>query len=281
MRTLRTVAETRQALAECRELNQRIGLVPTMGALHEGHLALMRGARDSTDVVVVSLFVNPLQFNAADDLARYPRNEAADARAAEAAGVDILFAPSEEELFPPGFDTWVEPGELGAVLEGAARPGHFRGVATVCTKLFSIVGPSVAFFGQKDAQQVAVIRKVVADLNLPLEIAALPTVRDSDGLALSSRNVFLSPEERASALALPRALDAGAAAHRSGTDVIEAAREVLDAERGLAVDYVAIADFEGPTLVAAVRVGSTRLIDNVPLPQDALTTARPQRTLGS
>src|SRR5688500_8156432 len=218
MRILRTVAETRQALAECRELGQRIGLVPTMGALHEGHLALMRAARQATDVVVVSLFVNPSQFNAADDLARYPREEAADARAAEAAGVDILFAPSEEELFPPGFDTWVEPGELGAVLGGAARPGHFRGVATVCTKLFSIVGPSVAFFGQKDAQQVAVIRKVVADLNLPLEIVALPTVRDPDGLALSSRNVFLSPEERASARALPRALEAGVGAHRSGTD---------------------------------------------------------------
>ena len=266
MRILRTVAETRQALAECRELGQRIGLVPTMGAFHEGHLALMRAAREATDVVVVSLFVNPSQFNASDDLARYPRDEAADARAAEGAGVDLLFSPSEEELFPPGFDTWVEPGELGAILEGAARPGHFRGVATVCTKLFSIVGPTVAFFGQKDAQQVAVIRKVVADLDLPLDIAALPTVRDPDGLALSSRNVFLSPEERASALALPRALEAGIAAYRSGADAVRAAREVLDAERGLTVDYVAIADFEAPTLVAAVRVGATRLIDNLPLP---------------
>jgi pantoate--beta-alanine ligase len=266
MRILRTVAETRQALAECRELGQRIGLVPTMGAFHEGHLALMRAAREATDVVVVSLFVNPSQFNASEDLARYPRDEAADARAAEAAGVDLLFAPSEEELFPPGFDTWVEPGELGAILEGAARPGHFRGVATVCTKLFSIVSPSVAYFGQKDAQQVAVIRKVVADLDLPLEIAALPTVRDPDGLALSSRNVFLSAEERASALALPRALEAGVAAYRSGADAVRAVRGVLDAEHGLTVDYAAIADFEGPTLVAAVRVGATRLIDNLPLP---------------
>ena len=262
MKTLRTVAETREALTG---LRRRIGLVPTMGAFHDGHLALMRAAREASDVVVVSLFVNRSQFDASEDLARYPRDEAADARVAEAAGVDFLFAPSEEELFPDGFDTWIDPGELGTILEGAARPGHFRGVATVCTKLFSIVGPSVAFFGQKDAQQMAVIRQVVVDLNLSLEIAALPTVRDTDGLALSSRNGFLSPEERASALALPRALEAGLTAHHSGADPVAAAGEVLGAERGLTVDYVAVADFEGPTLVAAVRVGATRLIDNVRL----------------
>ncbi len=265
MKILRTVADTREALAECRDLGQRIGLVPTMGAFHEGHMALMRAAREATDVVVVSLFVNPSQFNAAEDLARYPRDEAADAAVVEELDVDFLFAPSEDELFPAGFDTWVEPGELGAILEGAARPGHFRGVATVCTKLFSIVGPSVAFFGQKDAQQVAVIRKVVADLNLPLEIVAVATVRDADGLALSSRNVFLSPGDRTVVLALPRALEAGLAAHRSGADAVAAAHEVLDAESGLTVDYVAIANFERPMLVAAVRVGATRLIDNVSL----------------
>ena len=265
MRILRTIAETREALAECQGLGQSIGLVPTMGAFHEGHLALMRAAREATDVVVVSLFVNPSQFNAGEDLARYPRDEEADAAAAEVAGTDILFAPAADELFPAGFDTWVEPGEVGAILEGASRPGHFRGVATVCTKLFSIVGPSVAFFGQKDAQQVAVIRKVVSDLNLPLVIAALPTVRDTDGLALSSRNVFLSSAERATAAALPRALEAGLAAHASGADPVAAAREVLGAEPGLEVDYVATADFAGPTLAAAVRVGATRLIDNVPL----------------
>ena len=184
---------------------------------------------------------------------------------ARTAGVDMVFAPAPDELYPPGFDTWVEPGELGTVLEGAARPGHFRGVATVCTKLFGIVEPSVAYFGRKDAQQVAVIKQVVADLDLPVEIEALPTARDADGLALSSRNAFLSPAERATALALPRALQAGLEAHRSGADAVAAARSVLDAERGLNVDYVAVADLDGPTLAAAVRVGSTRLIDNVVL----------------
>ncbi|HUH16740.1 MAG TPA: pantoate--beta-alanine ligase [Methylomirabilota bacterium] len=265
MKVVRTVREMRDALREPRGRGQRIGLVPTMGAFHAGHVALMRAAREASDVVVVSLFVNPAQFNAAEDLDRYPRDEAQDARTAEEAGVDVLFAPTVEELYPVGFDTWVEPGELGAVLEGAARPGHFRGVATVCTKLFSIVQPQAAWFGQKDAQQVAVIRRVVADLDLPLEIVALGTVRDADGLALSSRNMFLSPSERKVALALPRALDAGLAAHRSGGDAVAAARSLLDGERGLTVDYVALADFDGPVLCAAVRVGATRLIDNVVL----------------
>lgn len=265
MRTVRTVAEVREALAGPRGLGERIGLVPTMGAFHAGHLALMRAAREVSDAVVVSLFVNPSQFTNAADLARYPRDEAQDALAAEAEGVDLLFAPSVEELYPRGFDTSVDPGELATVLEGASRPGHFRAVATVCTKLFSIVQPHVAWFGQKDAQQVAVIRQVVGDLNLPVEIVAIPTVRDPDGLALSSRNVFLSPAERAVALALPRALEAGAAAHRSGADPIAAARRVLDAETGLAVDYVDVADLDGPTLVGAVRVRTTRLIDNVRL----------------
>ncbi|MBA4170448.1 MAG: pantoate--beta-alanine ligase, partial [Chloroflexi bacterium] len=211
MKTVRTAAEVREALREPRERGERIGLVPTMGAFHHGHLALMRAARDSCDLVVVSLFVNPSQFNAAEDLERYPQDEGTDAAAATDAGADLLFAPSAEELYTPGFDTWVEPGDLAAVLEGAARPGHFRGVATVCTKLFSIVQPAVAFFGQKDAQQVAVIRRVVADLDLPIEIATVPTVRDADGLALSSRNRFLSAAERTIALALPRAIEAGLA----------------------------------------------------------------------
>jgi pantoate--beta-alanine ligase len=265
VRIVRNVAEVRAALLEQRRAGERIGLVPTMGAFHEGHLSLMRAARQASDVVVVSLFVNPSQFTAADDLARYPRDEAADARAADAVGADLLFAPSASELYPDGFQTFVDPGELATVLEGSARPGHFRAVATVCTKLFSIVEPDLAYFGRKDAQQVAVIKRVVADLNLPLEIVALPTVRDPDGLALSSRNTFLSPGERAVALALPRALEAGASAHRSGTDPVPAARRILDAERGLTVDYLDLAELDGPMLVAAVRVGATRLIDNVRL----------------
>lgn len=265
MRIVRTVPEVREALAGPRGRGERIGLVPTMGAFHEGHLALMRAARDASEVVVVSLFVNPTQFTSADDLARYPRTEAQDAAAAEAEGIDLLFAPAVEELFPDGFDTWVDPGELATVLEGAFRPGHFRAVATVCTKLLDIVQPQAAWFGQKDAQQVAVVRRVVADLNLPLDIVALATVRDRDGLALSSRNMFLSPAERAAALALPRALDAGAHAHRAGADPVAAARQVLDAEPALAVDYVDVADLDGPTLAAAVVVGKTRLIDNVHL----------------
>ena len=260
MRILRTVSEVREAL---RVPGGRVGLVPTMGAFHEGHLALMRAAREACDTVVVSLFVNPSQFSAADDLARYPRDEAADARTADGAGVDLLFAPSVEELYPSGFDTWVEPGALATTLEGASRPGHFRAVATVCTKLFSIVRPDVAFFGRKDAQQVTVVKRLAADLNVPIEIVAVPTIRDSDGLALSSRNVFLSTAERTTALALPRALEAGLTAYRSGEDAVQAARAGLDAERGLTVEYVALADFDGPMLCAAVRIGATRLIDNV------------------
>ncbi|MGZ8513147.1 MAG: pantoate--beta-alanine ligase [Candidatus Limnocylindria bacterium] len=259
------MVEVRETLREPRGRGERIGLVPTMGAFHAGHAALMRAAREATDVVVISLFVNPSQFTAAEDLARYPRDEAADAAAAEAGGVDLLFVPPAGELYPDGFDTWVEPGDLATILEGAARPGHFRGVATVCTKLFSIVQPTAAFFGQKDAQQVSVVRRVVADLDLPVDIRVVSTVRDPDGLALSSRNVFLSDTERVTALALPRGLEAGLAAHRSGGDAVAAAREVLDAERGLTVDYVAVADLDGPTLVAAVRVGATRLIDNARL----------------
>ena len=265
MRTLRTTAEVRAALEGPRRAGDRIGLVPTMGALHAGHAALLRAARERCELVVMSLFVNPSQFDDAADLARYPRDEAADLAAAEAAGVDAVFAPSADELYPAGFDTWVDPGWLATILEGAARPGHFRGVATVCTKLFAIVAPTVAYFGQKDAQQVAVIRRVVADLDLATEIVAVPTVRDPDGLALSSRNAFLSPAERKVTLALPSALMRGAEAHAGGADPVAVARAVLDDEPALAVDYVAIAEFDVPTLVAAVRIGATRLIDNVRL----------------
>jgi pantoate--beta-alanine ligase len=227
-----------------------------MGAFHAGHLALFRAAREENEIVVASLFVNPAQFGPGEDLARYPRDDDRDARTAEEAGVDLLFAPSPEEMYPPGFQTWVEVEELGRGLEGDARPGHFRGVATVCLKLFTIVRPQRAYFGQKDAQQVAVVKQVVRDLALELEIRVVPTVRDPDGLALSSRNRYLSTDERTRALALPRAL---------ATRDADRARELL---AGLDVDYVAVADFDPPVLAAAIRVGSTRLIDNVPLEGD-------------
>ncbi len=254
MRTIRTILELREALRDSGD----VGLVPTMGAFHEGHLSLFRAARAESETVVASLFVNPAQFADTADLERYPRDEERDAQLAEAEGVDVLFAPSADELYPPGFQTWVEVEELSRGLEGTFRPGHFRGVATVCLKLFNIVRPRRAYFGQKDAQQAAVLRRMAADLDLDLELRVLPTVRDADGLALSSRNVLLSPEDRARGLTLPRALHAGAAAD----DPVGTALAALD---GLEVDYVAVADFDPRVLAGAVRVGSTRLIDNVPL----------------
>jgi pantoate--beta-alanine ligase len=229
-----------------------IGLVPTMGAFHDGHLSLFRAARAENELVVASLFVNPAQFGADEDLERYPRDEERDARLAEEAGVDVLFAPAPDEIYPPGFQTWVEVEQLGAILEGEHRPGHFRGVATVCLKLFNLVRPRRAYFGQKDAQQAAVLKRMVGDLAVPVEIRVLPTVRDADGLALSSRNAYLSPEEHEAALSLPRALEARDPA-------------LLD---GLEVDYFEEADFEPRVLAAAVHVGDTRLIDNVVLEGD-------------
>jgi pantoate--beta-alanine ligase len=263
--TLHTVTDLRRALAPHRH-HKTIALVPTMGALHSGHVALFEAARRSADVVVVSLFVNPSQFSDPADLARYPRTEDQDERLAVSAGVDVCFTPAAAELYPEGFATWVQVDGPAQDLEGAHRPGHFRGVATICTKLFNIVVPHVAFFGQKDAQQVAVIRRLVRDLNLDIDIRVVPTVRDHDGLALSSRNVHLSGEERASALAIPRALDAGLSAFLNHADPVAAARAVLSGGPGVDIDYVAVADFEGrPTLAIAARVGRTRLIDNVPL----------------
>jgi pantoate--beta-alanine ligase len=226
--------------------------------------------------VVVSLFVNPAQFGPNEDLARYPRDAERDAELALATGVSVLFLPSEEEMYPAGFDTQVDPGALGTVLEGAVRPGHFRGVATICTRLFGLVRPQRAYFGRKDAQQVAVIKQVVRDLALGVEIVACPTVRDADGLALSSRNVYLSGSDRGAALALPRSLEAGLHIHRSGgtpDEILAATRQVLEAEERLRVDYVAIADFDGPTLAAAVRVNSARLIDNVQLDEAEMRPA--------
>jgi pantoate--beta-alanine ligase len=265
VRVARTVAEVRLILREDRGRGRSIGLVPTMGAFHAGHLALMAASRERDDVLVVSLFVNPTQFGPSEDLARYPRDEARDTATAEEVGVDLLFIPSVEEMYPAGFDTWIEPGELATVLEGAVRPGHFRGVATICTRLFGIAQPDRAYFGRKDAQQLAVVKQVVRDLMLPPEIVACPTVRDPDGLALSSRNAYLSAEERQLALTMPRALQGGLEAYRSGLDAETAARTMLEREPGLTLDYVGVADLDGPTLAAAIRVGSTRLIDNVRL----------------
>jgi pantoate--beta-alanine ligase len=248
VKVARTIPELDQALKPLRDSS--IGLVPTMGAFHEGHLSLFRAAREETDVVVVSLFVNPTQFAAGEDFDRYPRDESRDLGLAEQAHVDFVFTPEAEEIFPSGFQTWVEVEKLGRGLEGDARPGHLRGVATVCLKLFNLIRPERAYFGQKDAQQAAVIRRLVRDLNVPVEIRVLPTVRDADGLALSSRNVYLSREERERALALPRAL---------ATRDPERARDLL---RDLDVEYVEVADFDPQVLAAAVRVGNTRLIDN-------------------
>jgi pantoate--beta-alanine ligase len=253
VKTVRGIGELRKDLAGRAGV---IGVVPTMGALHAGHRALIDAARSECDTVVVSLFVNPAQFDEAADLAAYPRDEERDAAMVADAGVDILFAPEPSEIYPDGFQTWVDVEELSRGLEGAYRPGHFRGVATVCLKLFNIVRPQFAYFGQKDAQQIAVVRRMVRDLNLDLTVRSIPTVRDPDGLAISSRNVLLSEAERAAALALPRALE---------TRDPAAARAALN---GLDVDYVEVADFDPPVLAAAVRVGSTRLIDNVILEKE-------------
>jgi len=232
-----------------------VGLVPTMGALHEGHHALFAAGRAASDVLVASLFVNPAQFGEPGDLDAYPRDLARDAAIAEEHGVDVLFAPGADEIYPPGFATWVVPEGAAVGLEGDARPGHFRGVATVCLKLFNIVRPQLAWFGRKDAQQVAVLKQLVRDLNVPVEIRVVPTVRDADGLAFSSRNARLSRDERRRARAIPRAL---------ATRDADAARAVL-AAAGVEPDYVAVADLDGPTLAVAARIGATRLIDNVPL----------------
>jgi pantoate--beta-alanine ligase len=280
MRIVRTNAEMR---AQARQ--GTVGLVPTMGAFHAGHHSLMRAARERCDTVVVSLFVNPAQFNEAADLAAYPRDEDRDAQEAEALGVDILYVPPVEEVYPPGFATSVRVDGLSDVLEGAERgPGHFAGVCTVVTKLFNVVRPDVAYFGQKDAQQVAVLRRMVRDLDIPVELAIMPTVREPDGLALSSRNARLAPDERERALSLSRALRAAEAAVAGGErDAAAIERAARGAMNGLEPEYLALVDpdsFEPITTVhdrvlvaVAARIGATRLIDNT-LVQPAATPAR-------
>ena len=276
MLRIRTVAELRAELEPHRRAGRSIGLVPTMGALHPGHRALLRAAREECDVVVASLFVNPAQFGEEADLAAYPRQEEEDARQAEAEVVDVLFAPAAAEVYPPGFATSVEVSGITGPLEGEARgPGHFRGVATVVLKLLNMAQPDVAYFGQKDAQQALVVRRLVADLDVPVRIAVRPTVRDADGLALSSRNARLSPAERERALALPRALEAAeravAGGERDAAEVAARARAAM-APFGVEAEYLTVVDPEtlaplarldaDALLAVAARVGATRLIDN-------------------
>jgi pantoate--beta-alanine ligase len=278
VRTIRTVSELREAVAKERRAGLSVGLVPTMGYLHEGHLALVRRAREQCDVVVLSLFVNPAQFGPGEDLDAYPRDEERDLALARAEGVDVLFAPPVEEVYPPGFATSVSVAGLTEVLDGAPEQRgaeHFAGVTTVVTKLLNMVGPDVAYFGQKDAQQALVIRRLVRDLDIPVRVEVCPTVRAADGLALSSRNAYLSPAERERALGLSRALRAAeaevAAGRRDAAAVLSAARAQLDAH-GIDPEYLELrsaADLSpaervnGFTLLAvAARVGRARLIDN-------------------
>jgi len=281
MKVVRTKAELREALAEPRRQGERIGLVPTMGYFHEGHLSLMRQARRDCDLVVVSLFVNPTQFGPGEDLDSYPRDEDRDAQLAALEGVDVLWMPDAEQMYPEGFATAVEvANSLTGVLEGDPEhrgPSHFRGVTTVVAKLFNSVQPDVAYFGRKDAQQAVVIERMARDLDFPVEISVLPTVRDDDGLALSSRNAYLTPEQRDRALAISRALSAAERAARDGETSTEAlvgvAREELSnsgiepeyVEARAAEDLSSIAELNGrPVLIAvAARVGRARLIDNV------------------
>jgi len=277
MRTVGRIADLRGALAEPRRRGVPVALVPTMGHLHEGHLQLVDEARRRAGFVVMSLFVNPLQFGPHEDFKRYPRDPVGDATKAESRGVDVLFAPSVEELYPGERTVVVTPLALADRWEGAARPGHFAGVLTVVAKLFNLVQPQVAIFGQKDIQQATLIRAMVRDLDIPVEIVVAPTIRDSDGLALSSRNIYLSAEERKQALVLPRALRAVASAFDRGQfDSAELEREgweVLASEPTVHVDYLAVMDPErlepvaiaeqGTIVAVAARVGTTRLIDNV------------------
>jgi pantoate--beta-alanine ligase len=294
MRTVRTISELRAVLAQPRHEGRRIGLVPTMGAFHEGHLSLMRRARNECDVVVVSLFVNPAQFNEPADLSAYPRDEKRDALLAADAAADYLFAPAAEEIYPRGFATTVSVTGVTEMLEGAHRGrAHFDGVATVVAKLFNIVAPDAAYFGQKDAQQVLVIRRLLEDLNIAVKIEVCPTVREPDGLAMSSRNVRLTPDQRRQATALSRALRVvGTLVAAGETDVntvLSAARNELDGA-GVVTEYLQIVNqetllpmknVEGPALaLVAAWVGETRLIDNQPISSD-VSSSRPPAAAGS
>lgn len=282
MEIARTVAELRAAVSAARRRGESIGLVPTMGALHEGHLSLIRRARAECDFVVATIFVNPLQFGPREDLSRYPRPFEADCELANAAGASLMFAPPPDEVYPPDFATSVTVGGLTAVLEGESRPTHFQGVTTVVAKLFNMAQADRAYFGRKDFQQLQIIRRMATDLNFPITIIACDTVREADGLAMSSRNAYLQPDQREAAVALSRGLRAAAdafdAGERTAATLVELARQPLDAEPLVRPDYVALVDAEllrpvrevlrPAALCVAAFVGTTRLIDNVLLEPD-------------
>jgi pantoate--beta-alanine ligase len=281
-RVVHTPADVRAACDPVRSAGGVVGLVPTMGALHEGHLSLVREARKRARLVVVSIFVNPTQFGPGEDFTRYPRDLGGDTQKLAGAGADLVFAPDAATMYPPGDDTRVRPGAVAAPLEGEKRPGHFEGVATVVTKLFAIAGPCVAVFGRKDYQQMLVVRRLVRDLHLPVEIAAHPIVRETDGLAMSSRNAYLSAEERARALSISRGLSAAALAFASGErgrDALESIARAPIAAAATSIEYVAARDADTlaplgervpdrAVLLVACRVGTTRLIDNLVLGED-------------
>lgn len=276
MRVVRTISELRVALKSLREGGHSIGFVPTMGYLHEGHASLIRQSTARCDATVVSIFVNPTQFGPSEDLATYPRDLERDQALCLKAGVKLLFLPEPAEVYPTGFSTFIEPGPLGSVLCGEHRPGHFRGVATVVVKLLNMVEPNLAFFGQKDLQQVAIIRRVVKDLNLPVDVVMIPTAREADGLAMSSRNTYLSPEQRQRALCISRALQAAERAFEAGErrvpELLDLARtqltevdelqycELVDAHT---LDPLRLTVTRSAAICVAAKVGSTRLIDNV------------------
>ena len=279
MKIITSITEMQSLAGSLRSEGKTIGFVPTMGFLHEGHLSLMRRAREENDIVVASIFVNPTQFGPAEDFDRYPRDAGGDRKKCESVGVDVLFLPEAPEMYPEGVSVFVTVEKLSDVLEGAIRPGHFRGVATVVAKLFNIVKPHRSYFGRKDYQQCAVIRAMVRGLNLAVEVIVLPTMRESDGLAMSSRNIYLDPEERRAASVLWRALQEAEnlvrAGERSAGTIQQAMRRVLDQEQAVTVEYAEIADTEtlaplssvraGTVALLAVRLGRIRLIDNHPL----------------
>jgi pantoate--beta-alanine ligase len=279
MKICNTIEEMRSACREAKRGGKRLGFVPTMGALHEGHLSLVRAAKASCDAVAASIFVNPLQFGPREDLQKYPRDFDRDRALLEKESVELLFAPSVEEMYPPGAITWVEVEGLSDRLDGRSRPGHFRGVTTVVAKLFHIVEPDAAFFGQKDAAQLAIIRRMVRDLNFPVEIIAGPIVREADGLAMSSRNTYLNPQQRKQALVLHRSLlrvkKLWGGGERDASTLIAAGQDEVARENSVRLDYFEIVDADtvestadvadGALVAVAALVGATRLIDNVVL----------------